>query len=73
MSEWNNFDVFHLPPHCVMLEVVEEIATIYPDHAGKTQRAGGRAWYDTYLGEFHDGWGKLRGEVLRWRAEVSNE
>jgi hypothetical protein len=71
MSAWNDFDIFHLPAHCVALEVVEEITTIYPDRTGKTQRTG-RAWFDAYLNEFHDGWGKLRGEVLRWRAEVSN-
>lgn len=67
MIDWQPFDVFHLPPHCVSVEV-EEQETFYYDGATDTKTRTITAYYDAQLSEFHcPGYGRLRGDVLRWR------
>jgi len=67
LGEWYDYNILSLPPHCVLLHVEEEIVTEYTNSADSRVRQI-LAWYDSYLDEFHNSSGKLRGKVLRWRV-----
>lgn len=63
-------DLFHLPPHCRWLEVVEELT---PAYGGESEIRRVRCWYDATLNEFHNELGGLRGEVRAWKVSEEEQ
>lgn len=62
--EWQDFDIFHLPPHCLEVEVEVERTLPY----GGSERQVIVAYYDAVLNEVRNTWGRVRGTVLRWKV-----
>lgn len=63
-NEWQPFDVFHLPPHCQNLEVDVEFTFPY---GGTERRVLPWAYYDADTGAVRNQWGRIEGDVKRWR------
>lgn len=68
VDDWYPYDALHIPPHCVPLNVKETLTHDYTNGPKQEQRVTS-AWFDYYLLEFHNEWGKLSGKVTEWSVD----
>ena len=66
MTVWTEYTALGIPPAYIDLDLEVEVIRPYDgENIKEVVRTTG--YFDPALNEFHDSWGCVRGDVLRWR------
>lgn len=70
-GKWYDFDALHIPPQMENLRVEVEQTMEYDGEQVEAITRETSAYYDAMLNEFHNAWGKINGQVKRWKVDES--